>query len=50
MQRACEFVGDGLDRSEIGVFTAMLRKIIKEYNILRFEPEQASQFPTPSFL
>ncbi|MGN0497672.1 MAG: hypothetical protein ACI4F6_01190 [Acutalibacteraceae bacterium] len=43
------FVGNGLDRSEIGVFTAMLYKIRIEYNTLRLEPEQASLFPTTSF-
>ena len=43
------FVGNGLDRSGIGVFTAMYHKTRIEYNTLRFEPEQASQFPTPSF-
>ena len=39
-------VGNGLDRSGIGVFTAMLYKIRIGYNIHRLEPEQASLFPT----
>ena len=43
------FVGNGLDRSGISVFTAMLYKIRTEYNIMRLEPEQASKFPTTSF-
>ena len=42
-------VGNGLDRSGIGVFTAMLYKIRIGYNIHRLEPEQASLFPTTSF-
>ncbi|MGN0456939.1 MAG: hypothetical protein ACI4F2_08795 [Acutalibacteraceae bacterium] len=41
-------VGNGLDRSGIGVFTAMFYKIRIGYNTLRSEPEQASQFPTIS--
>ena len=44
------FVGNGHDRSGIGVYTAMLYKSRIEYNTLRCEPEQASQFPTTSFL
>ena len=40
------FVGNGLDRSGIGVYTAMLYKSRIEYNTLRLEPEQASRFPT----
>ena len=42
------FVGNGLDRSGISVFTAMLYKIRIEYNTIRLEPEQASRFPTNS--
>ena len=42
-------VGNGLDRSGISVFTAMLYKIRIEYNTLQLEPEQASWFPTTSF-
>ena len=44
------FVGNGLDRSGIGVYTAMLYKSRIEYNTLRCEMEQASQFPTNSCL
>ena len=43
------FVGNGLDRSGIGVYTAMFYKSKIEYNTLQLEPEQASQFPTTSF-
>ena len=43
------FVGNGLDRSGIGVFTAILNEIRIEYNTLRLEAEQASQFPTALF-
>ena len=48
LQHGCGFVGNGLDRSVISVFTAILYKIRIEYNIMRFEPEQASLFPTTS--
>ena len=43
------FVGNGLDRSGIGEFTAMINKIRTDYNIHRLEPEQASLFPTTPF-
>ena len=43
------FVGNGLDRSGIDAVTAMLNKISIEYTTVRFEPEQASRFPTTSF-
>ena len=43
-----EFVGNGLDRSGIGILTATLYKIRIEYNTLRLKPVQASQFPTTS--
>ena len=42
-------VGNGLDRSGIETGTTILSKICIEYNIHKSEPEQASQFPTPSF-
>ena len=42
------FVGNGLDRSGISVFTARLYEIRIEYNTMRLEAEQASQFPTPT--
>ena len=48
LQQGCGFVGNGLDRSVISVFIAILYKIRIEYNIMRFEPEQASLFPTTS--
>ena len=44
-----EFVGNGLDRSGIGILTSTLYKIRIEYNTLRLKPEQASLFPTPTF-
>ena len=48
-----EFVGNGLDRSGIGILTATLYKIRIEfrieYNTLRLKPEQASLFPTIPF-
>ena len=43
------FVGNGLDRSGISIFTATLYKIRIKNHSLRLEPEQASQFPTTSF-
>ena len=48
-QQFCEFVGNGLERSVIGEFTAISIKTRIDYNILLLEPEQASQFPTTSF-
>ena len=44
------FVGNGLDRSGIGEFTAMINKIRTDYNIHQLEPEQASLFSTMPFL
>ena len=45
----CEFVGNGLDRSGIGSFTAMLYKIRIEYNIHRLEPERKAGLLQPRF-
>ena len=43
------FVGNGHDRSGIGVLTDMINKISIEYEIQQSEPEQASRFPTNPF-
>ncbi|MGN0455300.1 MAG: hypothetical protein ACI4F2_00385 [Acutalibacteraceae bacterium] len=43
------FVGNGLDRSGIFAVITILIKIRIGYYIHQNEPEQASQFPTPSF-
>lgn len=42
------FVGNGHDRSGIVTVTAILIKIIIEYNIQHFEPEHSLVFPTTS--